>query len=70
MISLRNAVWQVSDFGLEAVNENGERLRIPRQALLDVDREAFSPYYRCHTGVCGGPLCGPLIVFWISGPRP
>jgi len=55
MMSLRNAVWQVSDFGLEAVNEDGERLRIPQQALLDVDREAFSPLYRCHTVVCGAP---------------
>jgi hypothetical protein len=55
MISLRNAVWQVTDSGLEAVNEDGERYRIARDALLKIDQNAFSRLYRCHTVVAGAP---------------
>ena len=55
MISLRNAVWQVSDFGLEAVNEDGERYRIPRNALLEIDQESVAPVYRCYVVVARAP---------------
>jgi hypothetical protein len=45
--NFKDARWNVTNSGLEAVSPDGETYPIDRHRLLEVDRDGFIPLYVC-----------------------